>query len=192
MDTMHPRPRFNFLKWALVLSIVIVLNLLFTYSIHLAYPRPDFQKFCPMEQVVEQPRTKEACLLKGGSWTENVYYSDRAYSTPSKPVPAPNSNEPAGYCDIYFTCNKDFNAANDLYNRNVFIARVILGVVSLAAGFAAARHSAVSLGLSFGGVLSLFIATTGYWSNLGEYWRVLVLAAALAFLIWLGVKKISN
>ncbi len=190
MDTTHQRPRFNFLKWALVLSIVIVLNLFFTYAIHLIYPEPKHEAFCPIEQVTEAVRTKEACVMKGGSWTENAYYPDRAY--PAKQIPVPNADQPTGYCDLYYSCNKEFTSANDLYRRNVFIARVILGVLSLAGGFAVAAYEAVSLGFSFGGVLSLFIATTAYWSNLDEYLRVIVLGLALAALIWLGVKKIQN
>ncbi len=71
----------------------------------------------------------------------------------------------------------------------MFVARVILGVLSLFIGFWFATFEAVSLGLSMGGVLSLLIAAVGYWSKLGQYFQVIVLGIALAALIGLGVKK---
>ena len=111
----------------------------------------------------------------------------------AKPLPVPPSvGEPTGWCDLNFTCNKDFTEANRLYNRNAFIILVILGVVSMIAGFISVAAPAVSIGLSLGGVLSFIIGSVRYWSDMDDYLRVIILALALAILIWLGVKKLRE
>ncbi|MES2953535.1 MAG: hypothetical protein V4674_03155 [Patescibacteria group bacterium] len=181
-----PRPG-RFLRFILALAIVIVLNLFFYYAIRSVYAEPDYQAYCPTEQVTTIPQTQDECVSKGGSWSENQYYLDKRMPVPAG-VPAETVR---GYCDVNYTCNKNYQSAHDLYQRNVFVVRVILGVGSLVIGFALAAVEAVSLGLSLGGVLSLIIAMIGYWSKLGQYLQVVVLALSLAALIWLGVKKLK-
>jgi hypothetical protein len=79
-----------------------------------------------------------------------------------------------------------------VYNRNVFVALVILGVISLIAGFFIRRSAAVSLGLSLGGVLALVVASVRYWSDMNDYLRLGVLAVALVLLVYLGIKKVKE
>lgn len=179
------KQRFNFLKWALVLGIVIVLNLFISSAIRAVYPEPQYQDYCVQEQVTVLPKTEAECTSKGGAWTEGQYYPDK----PMRPVAV---EQVEGSCDIDFTCRKEHESASDMYRRNVFIARVIFGVLAIGASFMIAGTQAVALGFSFGGVLSLVIATVQYWSKLSQYAQVIVLALALAVLIWLGVKKIQK
>lgn len=100
--------------------------------------------------------------------------------------------ERVAWCDVTFTCQKQFNDAQKMYNRNVFIALVILGAVSLVVSFFIVNITAVSLGLSLGGVLSLIVGSMRYWDDMEDYLRVIVLGFALIALIWLGVKKIQE
>jgi len=69
---------------------------------------------------------------------------------------------------------------------------VVLGAISLVVGFFLVDFSAVSLGLSFGGVLSFIIASIRYWSAMQEYLRVIILGLALATLIALAIKKFKE
>ncbi len=176
----------NILKWALVLGIVIVLNLFINFSIALVYEMPQWDTYCPQKQVTIQPDTQAKCIAEGGAWTEN------AMTMESKPIMVPNQIEPKGYCDVNFTCQKNYAEALSVYNRNVFIVLVIAGVLSLGIGFFLNTYTAVSLGLSFGGVLSFIIGSVRYWSDMDDYIRVIILGLALAALIWLGVKKIKD
>ncbi len=86
---------------------------------------------------------------------------------------------------------KKYNDARDGYNRSVFIILVILGVLSLVAG-AFIANEIVTLGLSWGGVLSLVIASMRYWSSADNLIRVLILGFALVVLIWLAIKKFGK
>lgn len=173
----------NILKWVLIVSIVIVLNLFFNVATRLGYPEPIWENFCPQKQVNISPANQDECLSVGGAWNENNY-----------PVPDKGIREiqPTGYCDATFTCGKAYNEVHKIYNRNVFVVMVVLGLISIIAGFLTSNISAVSLGLSFGGVISLLIGSIRYWSDMHEYLRLIILALALVALIWLGVKKIRE
>lgn len=173
------------LKWALVVAIVVVLNLFFNYSIFLVYKTPKSEDFCKQEQVQKIPQNQAECVAVGGQWTSDP---SRAYE---KPIPA-GVSVPAGYCNTQFTCQKEFDAVNKVYNRNVFVALVVLGLIALVIGFFLFEITAVSLGLSFGGVLSFIIGSIRYWSDMDDYLRVIILGLALAALIWLGIKKIKD
>ncbi len=50
----------------------------------------------------------------------------------------------------------------------------------------------ISIGLSWGGVLSFVIASIRYWSVADNLIKVLILGIALATLIWLAIKKFGN
>lgn len=171
----------SILKWALILSIVVVLNLFFNFAIATVYDNPQYDDFCgaSREQVVVSPSNQNQCVEAGGQWSTNV-----------KPLPA---GEPAGWCDVDFTCRQDFEEANSVYNRNVFMVLVVLGLASLLIGtYVVSAGSAVALGLSLGGFLSFVIASMRYWSDMDEYLRVIVLGLALVLLIWLGIKKFKD
>ena len=174
-------------KWAIAVAIIIVLNLFFNYAISLIYKTPTFEGFCPSSITNVTYTDQNMCTAAGGQWTQTT-----------APVPADNSGvtnpvKVAGYCDATYTCSQNFTNAQDVYNRNVFIALVILGILSLVLGAYLMRlSSAVSLGFSFGGVLALIIGAIRYWSNMQDVLRVVVLAVALAALVWIGIKKIQE
>lgn len=175
------------LKWALIAGIVIVLNLFFNYSIFLVYEAPEWDEFCKQEQVVKTPQNQEECVAQGGQWTEDP----SRFVGETKPVP-PTGGTPVGWCNTQFICAQEFEEARELYNRNVFVALTILGVIALVAGFFTMATPAVSLGLTLGGVLSLIIGSMRYWSDMDDYLRVIILGAALVALVWLGIKKIKD
>jgi hypothetical protein len=166
------------LKWILVIGIVVVLNLFFNFSLKLIYDAPKYEDYCKMEQINIAPKTQQACVDQGGRWSENNY-------------PIEKGSEVMGYCDVDFTCRQEFSDMNSVYNRNVFMVLVALGIASVVAGMFI-TVSSVSLGLSLGGVLSFVIASMRYWSDMDEYLRVIVLAIALFALIWVGVKKLKD
>ncbi|MEK7505496.1 MAG: hypothetical protein AAB597_01165 [Patescibacteria group bacterium] len=175
-------------KWALIAGIVVVLNLFFNYAIYLVYPEPKYETYCKQEQVREPIEKKDACVAAGGQWNANVNYGKQVQPLPPGYVP-----EAAGYCDTDFTCRKDYDAASQTYQRNVFVALVVLGVISLGAGvFLASQAGAVSTALSFGGVLSFIIASVRYWSYAQTWLQVAILGVALIALIWLGIKKFGK
>ena len=162
---------------------MIVLNLFFNYTLSLVYKQPDFNNYCPASQIVVQPQTQTECVNKGGQWTNDAYYG--------KPTPA-GEIQPAGYCDLQYTCRQAFDSAQKVYDKNVFIALVVLGVLSVIVGNFLKGNEVVSNGLALGGVLSFLIASMRYWGDANDLIRVVILAIALALLFWIAIKKFKN
>ena len=171
------------LKWSLIIGIIIVLNLFFNYALSLAYKQPTYEIFCPnTSQVVENVSAKEQCVALGGQWNENYY---------GQPIPA-EKMAPKGYCDQQFTCRADYDSAQKVYDRNVFITLVILGALCVAAGTFLKKNLVIGMALSLAGVLSFIIASMRYWTSADDLIKVIILAIALAILIWVAVRKFKN
>ncbi len=181
----------NLLKWALIIGIVIVLNLFFHFALRLVYNEPNFEDFCPTKQVNIQPEGEKACLEVGGAWNSNP--NEKFIPSPASPVNFDQTRPvTSGYCDTFFTCQKNFGTARDLYNRNIFLVLIILGILSLLVGLLLSANIVISTGLSYGGLISFVVGTIRYWSAMDDYLRVIVLGLALATLIWLGLKKFKG
>jgi hypothetical protein len=182
----------SFFKWILVAGLVIVVNLFFYFAIDAFYQSPKYENFCKNEQVRPLVKTQEECVSKGGQWTEMpadksiIVYQDRQNAPIAVPAPGETVN---GYCNEDFTCQKGYEDARNVYNRNVFVILVILGVALVVGSYFVAAYGAVSLGFALAGILSLIIGSMRYWSDMDERVRVVVLGLALAALIWYGIKK---
>lgn len=175
----------------LALAIVIVLNLFFNYGVYTFYKPAVWDDFCPVELSQKSYNAKEKCEAVGGRWFENN--EPKIYYERSIPIPVePGSEAGKGWCDATAQCREAYDKIRDIYNRNVFVVLVVLGLVSWALGFVAINASAVANGFLGGGLLSLVIGTMRYWSNMDDYLRFIILGIALAILIWLGYKKIKN
>jgi len=169
------------LKWSLIIGIVIVLNLFFNYALSLIYKAPQYEAFCPAQQVNPAIENQDQCLSVGGQW--NAY---------PKTVGPKGEIQPAGYCNVEFTCRQNFDEATKSYNRNVFIVLVVLGAIVVAIGNFFGANAVIANGLSMAGVLSFIIASTRYWSDASDLVRVIILAIALAILFWVAYKKFKN
>ena len=176
------------LKWSLIIGIVIVLNMFFNYALSLVYKRPLFEAFCPIQQVNESVDTQQSCVDKGGQWNANNQNIGPKGTSPY----LNGAIIPAGYCNLQFTCQNNFDAAQKVYDRNVFITLVILGAICVAVGNFFTGNMLVSTALSLAGVLSFVIASMRYWSSADDLIKVVILAIALLILIWVAVKKFKN
>lgn len=190
-DITKPKKNINVLKWILIISIMIVLNLFFNYAVSIVYKEPKFDQFCKPEQVNVVPTNRNECVSKGGQWTESASLESNQNNQQTADPKSVNTKVISS-CDLNFTCSKNFETALNLYNRNVFILLIIFGIISLLLGFWLSQFTAVSLGLSLGGVLSLIIGSTRYWTQMSDYIRLIILGIALGLLVWLGIKKIKD
>lgn len=184
--------RFVIQKVALALSLAIVLNL-FVYVgvVNTFYSEPKYDNFCG-EETQRYFETAEACQSVGGKWMTSYEdeYNGEFAASPEKLSPTADTFKP--YCDAAYTCRENLSLAVDVYNRNIFIISIIVGTVALAAGIYLVAVSAISSGLLFGGVLLYFIGTVRYWSNMDEYFRLVVLTMVLIGLVVLGYKKLND
>ena len=169
----------NFVKVSIIVAIVIVMNLLFNYAVSLIYQEPIFDNYVKPSQVVQTITTQEKCVSVGGQWTENATPTEKG------------KTQIQGYCNENYTNQLNYENARKIFEKKVFITLIILGIISLiSAGFIAIQI--LSIAFSWGGVLSLFIASVRYWSQADNWAKVIILAVALGILIWLAIKKFNK
>lgn len=181
MDIMKTQSKV--LKWSLIIGIVIVFNLFFNYTLSLIYKNPKFETFCPnTSQIIKTIDNQESCVALGGQWNGNNY---------NQVVPI-EKTVPQGYCNQQFTCQNNYDAAQKIYDRNVFITLVILGAFCVAIGNFLTSNMLISVALSLAGVLSFIIASMRYWTSADDFVKVIILAIALGILIWVAIKKFKN
>ena len=159
----------------LALVIAIVFASLVGYAIEVFDESPDWQDFCGKvrapkvigegeDRIVE---TQESCEADVGAKCMN------------------------GYCNYNYQCEMDYETAEDKHSLTVFLVAVPAGLIALFVGVVLGLPS-VSSGLMLGGVFSIFYGTVRYWDNFSDVVRVVILAIALALLIWLGYKKLGH
>lgn len=166
------------LKWAVILSIVIIANLFFNYSLSLTLNSPEYDQFCSIEKTTKNLETKDACEKEDGIWT---------------PIPAPGSGiQTTGQCDLYTKCNLKYQEADKVYEQKVFIALVVIGVVVLAASFFVNTNPVLGSAFALTAVLDFVVASIRYWSYSDELLKVGILFIALVALIYLAVKKFKD
>lgn len=165
------------LKWSLILSIIIVLNLFYNVSLDLIFDRPQYDDFCTVERVAKNLQSEQQCLENGGSWTAYIDVVD---------------NKPSGYCDEHYSCRNDFDDAREEYEKKVFISLIGLGLITFIISLLIKSNSVISSALAIAAVLDFVIASMRYWSSAEELLKVLILVIALIILFYLSIKKFSD
>ena len=148
----------------------------FAYAVQAVYPAPQYGDFCEDKLIVKAIESAEECVGEGGKWTESS-----AREIESKF---------AGWCDRDFECRGEYDVAREVYERNVFFANMIIGVIVLVVALFLSIE-AVSSGLMGGAVMLIVYGSMRYWGELSDAWRTLMLGVALVGLIWLGYKKLK-
>jgi hypothetical protein len=179
MENTTSRPKF--VRWAVLLGIVIALNLFFVAARSIVVAEPQYDDYCPT--TVQPAATEESCTAQDGVWVE----------TPTDPkVTAVTKPSMEGYCDLYQKCQPLFDTAREEFEMYAFVLMVGLGVLALIAGVIPMGSSIVSSGLSYGGVLALVIASGGYWDSANELIRLVMSVVALGALLYIGIRRFKD
>ena len=183
VKTTHPK----FVRWALLVGIVVILNIFFNVVINLAYPAPAYTDFCKGQPATD-PANAATCDAQGGVWTE--YSTVPAAPADKKTAPAIPAN--SGYCDMNAKCQPLYQAASDKHSLYAFVIMIGLGIIALVAGFVPIGSSIVSGGLSYGGVVALVVASAQYWADAGNWIRLAISTAGLIILLYIGWRRFRD
>jgi len=161
----------------LAVSIAIVLALFIGISLETFYPSPKYEDFCDeraialkTDPLIEDRLTQEDCEDKRGKW---------------------NPSDGRGYCDYDYYCRKDLEDARKEHGKVVFIISIVLGFIALLIGWLGMKKEAVASGVMGGGALTIIYGIIRYWQYAQDYLRLVILAAILGILIWIGYKKLN-
>ena len=162
------------------IAIALVLVLFIGYGINTFYEEPEYDDYCDESLYKVRIDNEEECIKIGGQWT----------LTPIRPVlEEKNETIIEGYCEQDYTCRKEYESVREIYNRNVFVIAIVLGLIALLVGGIKLKLASVSSGIMGGGVLTIVYGTLRYWGNLADVGRFIILGLVLAILIWIGYKK---
>jgi len=190
---------FNFdLRKILIVFIIATLIAVLAYSITAAImPRPAQEDYCGQYYPRAEP-------YGPGTKERPSGYSCPAYDgaaekqcTKDKGMPDFTYNEYG--CPASMTCNyciRDFMSAQKRFNFIMFITDSIIAVIAILIGLNLPGKKEVNnwigIGLLFGGLITLFVGTVAYYSDLGRYVRPVVIFVELALVIYLSYKKLSE
>ena len=183
-------------KYIVVLVITVLFSILVYSSIEAIYPEPEYDQFCkyydkypkaayPFQD--EKERASHKCpdysnkptdeQLKQCAETDGMNeYNYDEYGCPTK------------YTCNY--CNKQLRDSQKKYSLVIFIVSAIAGLAAIVLGLVLPSaknvlHEWVGTGFMLGGVVTLFIGTARYYSDMYRVLRPFVILAELLIVIYL-------
>lgn len=171
--TAHPK----FVRWAVVLGIVVILNVFFYVLTAVVFTQPVYSEYCPAAARNIVAQDEVSCVEQDGVWVS---------------MPEVTGGIKGGYCDFYSTCQPLWEEARKDYAEKAFIALIVLGVLAIVIGVLPLGSSIVSAGLSYGGVVTLVVASMQYWGEASDYVRLAIATVALLILLFLGWRRFRD
>lgn len=179
----------NVKNLVLGIGIFIVYLLVLNYGIEAFYPAPDYGAYCTNSNyyypgqyptkpfpdstvnctISPTPQQQDMCMREGGNLVADSYDTNGCPATFA--------------CDF---CNRDFNEAQKEYSQRVFFISLIVGILTLLAGYAILTLEPVGSSLMASGIGALVYGSMRNWQNLSTIWRFVLLLASLFLLIWIA------
>lgn len=159
------------------IAIVILTISVVAYGINVFYDSPEYEDYCGELRDVFQVDNQIECEAEGGYWNTEI-----------KPIREVQN----GWCDTNYECGEEYDIANEVYSRNLFVIALIVGIVILVVGGFLFSLEAVGAGLMGGGVGVILYGVGAYWRHSGDVLRfglsLLGLVAVIYLTYWLNKK----
>lgn len=155
----------NIKNIVLGVGIVVVFALALWQGIEAFYPSPQYEDYCDVN-VGPFPGSESnatLCSETGGVWKN-------------------------GYCDYYYGCQKEYEAARDPHARVVFFVSLIVAIIAIILGYTFLSTEPVGSALIGSGIWAIFWGSAINWRNLSDIWRFLLLLVVLVLLVWIALK----
>lgn len=162
-----------FLKWVIVLSIVIVANMLFNYSLSVFFERPVFEEICPDNSLIHLDKNREQCSLIQGQWVEKSFSETEGSIS---------------YCSTFNKCNAGFEDEIKIFEQKVFFVLVIAGAGILIMALLI-KIPTLSLGFGLAALVDFIFASIRYWEYSDDLMRVAILFVTLLSLVFIAITR---
>lgn len=176
----------------IIVGIAVLFTLFITLSIEAFYTSPKYEDFC--NQGASRPYPlKEVAPAADQTKCIDVYLS-RESTDCYNGGGFPDVDYNASGCPIYKSCNfcqKDFDSARKIHDRNVFFITAPIGIIAIIFGIYFGIDF-IGSGFMFGGIATLFYGTVRYFGEADKYIRALIILVELLILVWIGYKKLSS
>jgi hypothetical protein len=175
-------------KIAMVLAITVLLPLFVGLFADAAYQEPKYENYCNDSYYNYGPKTIPATA------TNCTYVEGQAEQQCYKDGGIVRYNYSSDGCSQFASCDmcsKNFNTAQQTYNRNLFFILLPIGLAIVIVGIYLVVDY-LGAGLMFAGLIVMFYATFRYFSDMSKVLRALVILVELLVIMWIGYKKIEE
>lgn len=182
---------FDYKKFAMVLGIMILLPLFLGLFVDAVYEEPKYEDYCNESQYLYMEKPMPSPPTVNCSYD---YYSTPEAQSCSYDRGLPRFKYNASGCQVYDFCdycNKNYQDAQELYNRNLFFLLAPLGFIAVIIGIYFLIDY-MGAGLMLGGLITIFYATMRYFSDMSKLMRALIILAELILIIWIGYARIEK
>jgi len=173
---------------AMVIAIVVLLPLFVGLFTDAVYDEPKYEDYCNnsyYEYSKPMIATPVNCTDVYSSQESQQCYNDKG---------TPDYTYDSTGCQQFKSCNycsRDFNDAQQKYNRNIFFILLPLGLIIVIIGIYFAVDY-LGAGLMFAGLIVMFYATFRYFSDMSKMLRAIVILVELLVIMWIGYQKIER
>lgn len=177
----------------MALAIAIMAALFVGLFIDAVYPAPKYEDFCTMNG--SYPKAAYPVEGAAGIKCPDPYFKYREQVDQcNRDGGFPEFDYNESGCQTFSQCNfcsKNFNEANEIYNRNLFFITSPIAVIAIIIGIMYGFEVAGS-GFMFSGILLLVYGTGRYFSNMSKTMRVIVVFIELVLLLFIAKKKMGK
>jgi hypothetical protein len=173
---------------AMIIGIGVLLPLFLGFFVDAVYTEPKYENYCN-NSIYSKPYREPVI---GANCTDFYSTTEAQMCSNDKGMPIPKYD--SNNCQVYDSCDycqRDYDQARGLYNRDVFFILAPLGLVIVIIGIYLTVQY-IGAGLMFGGLATMFYATVRYFSDMSKLLRALVLLVELLVIIYIGYKKIED
>ncbi|MEK6840193.1 MAG: hypothetical protein AABX72_04565 [Nanoarchaeota archaeon] len=181
---------------AMTIALAVLGALFVGLLVDAIYESPKYEDYCGRGQYEAQPYPKyvvpgqEPICGYNATKTE-IDAINKCYEEEGMP----EFNYDDRNCQTSFKecnfCNKQYQDATEVYNRNVFYIVAPIGALAVIIGLFIG-YEVVGTGFMFSGILLVAYATMRYFSNMSKIMRVVVIFIELVLLVLISIKKLKK
>jgi hypothetical protein len=179
----------GFKQVMLGLGVGILAALFIGFFIEAVHSAPKYEDFCK-NNYYDYPKMmnpNNTCDFVYDTTLRNACMNDNGMMREEYDAKGCITKETCDYCQ------RDFQNAEEKYNRNLFYITAPIGLLLIILGlYLPISVDAITGGILLGGILTLLQVTTRVFGNLGKWPRVILLGLELAIIIWIGIKKLTG
>jgi len=176
----------------MALSISVMVALFVGLFFDWVYAAPEYEDYCPERERFAKPLPTVPGEKEGCDDVNFVYKDeiDKCYSEDGTPE-FDYSEEGCMFYESCNLCSKEYDNANEVYNRNLFFIISPLALIAIIFGLLYG-FEVVGSGFMFAGILLLIYSTVRYFGDMSKLMRVIVIFIELVLLLFIANKKMRK
>jgi len=177
----------------MALAIAIMAALFVGLFIDAVYSAPEYDDYCNTSAYAPRSYPEKIYMNTTQCYDPYFVYQEEVSACEGERGFAEFEYDEEG-CQVFSECNycsRDYNDANEKYNRNLFFIITPIAVAAIIFGLFYGME-VIGSGFMFAGILLLIYSTGRYFSDMSKVMRVVVIGIELILLLWITKKKMKK